>query len=179
MKSTPWALVVVLLAVLFFMRGTSGAAVADAEARAQAAEDSVAVLAPIADSLMNAARQSDTVLVQITDTLRVTIERVRVEVVSITDSLLSHTDSIGAELVAELQAAHAVEVTALEELNAASVLWGEGWREAALAMESENEQLRLRGDAWEQAFNAQRRQSRRFQVGGLAVAALAVFAFVR
>lgn len=151
----PWLLVVGLLGWLMFLRGCDGAAVAEARARAELAEDSIAVLEPIVEELLETALERDTVLVAVTDTVVVELERIRLETVVLLDTLEAHVDSIGAELLEELELAHAEEVAQLEQLSTERLLWGESWRDAALALEEEVVQLRIRGDQWEAAFRAQ------------------------
>jgi len=157
MKPPPfsWVLVVLLAAMLV----GQGLGRRDTVARAEAAEDSLAVLRPVVDSLVTLAARRDTVLQLVTDTVRVVVERTRVVQVAVGDTLRASLDSAQAVLFDTLLAAHADEVAALERLNAETLLWGRSWQEAAGALRAENEQLRLRGDAWEAAYAARGRRS--------------------
>lgn len=171
MNRAGWIVALVLAGVLLVGQCGEPAEVA----RAEAAEDSIARLAPVVDSLRTEALRRDTVLVTVTDTLTLTIERVRVEATVIVDSLHARLDSVETVYLDELVEAHAEEVAALEVIITETRLWGQSWKDAAEALEAENFQLRIRGDAWEAAYESQRGQNKWLRIG---TGALTVGAYV-
>jgi hypothetical protein len=142
----PWLLLLaVFIYALFARMGAEGAA--EARVQARAAQDSLAKLEPVVARLRAEAERLDTVLIQTTDTIRVTVERTRVVAANATDSALAHADSATAVFIGELNAAHAEEVAALTSLADQRLLWGEGWKDVALASEAAIEQYRIQTQA--------------------------------
>lgn len=170
----PW-LLVLLLGWALLVRGCANPSAEAARLRAERAEDSIRVLLPAYDSLALRARLRDTVLVEVTDTLEVTLERVRVEVVEASDSLRSVLDSVQTELLNELEAAHAEEVLALERLAEQRLIWGESWRDAALATNALLDQYRVANDAKDEALAALRREDRWIKLGATALLGIVVY----
>lgn len=146
----PWIL---LSATIVVWAAWCSAPNADAT-RAQEAEDSIAVLEPLVDSLLVEAEKRDTVLVTVTDTVRQVVTRERVVQVAVVDTLYATLDPAETVLLDSLLASEEREDVAQELLRAETLAWGTAWKEAAEALQLENEQLRLRGDAWERAYRS-------------------------
>lgn len=155
MKALPWVLLSAAVLVLAATWRVGQSAVV----RAQALEDSIAVLQPVVDSLVAEAERRDTVLVTVTDSVRVVVERTRERQTVIVDTLYAMADSVEDAYLDSLVATHAEEVAALERLAEERLLWGTSWMEAAKGLEAENLLLDARGDSWEAAYASRSRRA--------------------
>ena len=173
MKAAPWALVVLMIGVLALQRGCDSRVTSIAVERAEAAEDSLAVLGPLVEDALAQARQRDTVLVQVTDTVTVTVERLRIEYREVDSQLRPTLDSIQVVYLDQLEANHAEQMAAKDRQIDALTLWGQSWKDAAEVLEVQAVQLTLRGDAWEQAYKSSQSQNRWLKLGGTALVGLA------
>ena len=143
-----------------------------AYARIEAAEDSLAVLAPLADSLSREVAGLRAVAVK-SDTVRILVEREAIGEVDrameaanrSADSLRATLDSVQSVMLANVEEAHAAEIAAVWQIADARLLWGQGWKDYAIAGEElasiQNAtivQLRFRDEIMQGVLRQERQQ---------------------
>ena len=140
-SALPWALVGVMMVALYAMRNVRDVAVD----RADAAEDSVAVLAPVVaqlqaegDSLRGLSLTADTVLVTVTESVVIEIEATQDRYEAVADSLRATLDSAQNVHLVNIEEAHKAEVVAVWRIADERLAWGNTWRDYAMAADSLN-----------------------------------------